>query len=56
VGTVLVRSASGTVGESPLIVPRAVRTPVPEAEAPWWERAWDAVARFFRRLFDAVFG
>jgi len=55
VGTVLVRSPSATLGESPLVVQRAVRRPPPE-EPPWWERAWNAVAGFFRGLFEALFG
>jgi hypothetical protein len=25
-------------------------------EDPWWERAWDAVAGFFGRVWRAIFG
>ncbi|HEV3474127.1 MAG TPA: D-alanyl-D-alanine carboxypeptidase family protein [Actinomycetota bacterium] len=55
VGTVLVRSPSATLGESPLVVQEHVRRAPPPRD-PWWERAWDAVARFFQGLVEALFG
>jgi D-alanyl-D-alanine carboxypeptidase (penicillin-binding protein 5/6) len=55
VGEVVVREGQRELGRVPLVTVEPVRPP-PEAEPPWWERAWDEVRGFFHRLFEAVFG
>lgn len=55
VGEVVIRNGTAELGRVPLVTLGSVRPP-PEPPRPWWERAWDAVEGFFRRVFDAVFG
>ncbi|MGH2663727.1 MAG: D-alanyl-D-alanine carboxypeptidase family protein [Actinomycetota bacterium] len=57
VGTVVAAAGDRTLGEVPLVAQSAARAPEEGIEDdPWWERAWDAVTDFFRRMFRAIFG
>jgi D-alanyl-D-alanine carboxypeptidase (penicillin-binding protein 5/6) len=55
VGEVVVRDGQRELGRVPLVTLEPVRSP-PQAEDPWWERAWDTVRGVYHRLFEAVFG
>ena len=54
VGEVIVRDGTTELGRVPLVTLRSVTSP-PASERPWWEKAWDAVVGFVRRLFEALF-
>jgi D-alanyl-D-alanine carboxypeptidase (penicillin-binding protein 5/6) len=54
VGEVIVRDGATELGRVPLVTLRSVSAP-PAPEQPWWEKAWDAVLEFLRRLFEAIF-
>jgi D-alanyl-D-alanine carboxypeptidase len=59
VGEVVVRDAEGeALGRVRAVAAATVAAPEEAAppEDPWWERAWDAVAGFFGRLWRAIFG
>jgi D-alanyl-D-alanine carboxypeptidase (penicillin-binding protein 5/6) len=58
VGRVDVIGDDGSFGEVPLVAAETVAAAAPPEEHadPWWERAWDAVVRFFGRAWRAVAG
>jgi len=59
VGEVVVTANGETLGQVPVVASRTVAAPATapnDEEDPWWERAWDAVAGFFARMWRAVFG
>jgi D-alanyl-D-alanine carboxypeptidase (penicillin-binding protein 5/6) len=58
VGELAVAGEEGDLGVVPVVADRTVRpgSPALAADRPWWERAWEAVAGFFVRLFRAIFG
>ena len=59
VGEVVVRDGGGgALGRVRAVSAVTVAAPGGTAppEDPWWERAWDAVAGFFGRLWRAIFG
>jgi serine-type D-Ala-D-Ala carboxypeptidase (penicillin-binding protein 5/6) len=59
VGAVEAVAGGESLGTAPVEAERTVRPGPPaegEEERPWWERALEAVGRFFRRLIRAVFG
>jgi hypothetical protein len=58
VGELAVTGEEGDLGQVSVVADRTVRPsrPAPAAGQPWWERAWEAVAGFFVRLFRAIFG
>jgi len=58
VGEVVVSGGGEVLGRVRAVSASSVAAPVGSSppEKPWWERAWDAVAGFFARLWRAVFG
>jgi len=59
VGEVVVTANGETLGQVPVVASRTVAAPATapnDEEDPWWERAWDAVAGFFARMWRAIFG
>ncbi|MGH2675622.1 MAG: D-alanyl-D-alanine carboxypeptidase family protein [Actinomycetota bacterium] len=58
VGEVLVEGDGETLGRVRAVAAGTVADPSapPDEYEPWWERAWDAVAGFFTRLWRAIFG
>ncbi|HEX2026264.1 MAG TPA: hypothetical protein VHH92_07705, partial [Actinomycetota bacterium] len=58
VGVVEALAAGEPLGSAPLVAERTVRPGPPSDDEPqsWWERALEAVGRFFRRVVRAVFG
>jgi D-alanyl-D-alanine carboxypeptidase (penicillin-binding protein 5/6) len=57
VGALVVTGAAGALGEVTLVADRTVGVPVgPVDDEPWWERAWEAVAGFFVRVYREIFG
>lgn len=57
VGLVAIRSAGERLATVPLVAARSVAPAAPaEPERAWWQRAWDAVARFLSELFRTIFG
>jgi D-alanyl-D-alanine carboxypeptidase (penicillin-binding protein 5/6) len=59
VGEVVVTADGETLGQVPVVASRTVAAPATapsDEEDPWWERAWDAVAGFFARMWRAIFG
>jgi D-alanyl-D-alanine carboxypeptidase (penicillin-binding protein 5/6) len=58
VGEVVVSGGGDVLGRVPAVSAASVAAPPGSSppENPWWERAWDAVAGFFARLWRAVFG
>lgn len=58
VGEVVVSGGGDVLGHVRAVSAASVAAPVGSSppENPWWERAWDAVAGFFARLWRAVFG
>jgi D-alanyl-D-alanine carboxypeptidase (penicillin-binding protein 5/6) len=57
IGVVEAVAAGESLGTAPAVAETTVRPGrPPEDDRSWWERALDAVGRFFRRLIRAVFG
>ncbi|MGH2655002.1 MAG: D-alanyl-D-alanine carboxypeptidase family protein [Actinomycetota bacterium] len=58
VGEVVVSGGGGVLGRVRAVSAASVAAPPGSSppEDPWWDRAWDAVAGFFARLWRAVFG
>jgi serine-type D-Ala-D-Ala carboxypeptidase (penicillin-binding protein 5/6) len=57
VGSVEATAGGVSLGEVPVVAEDTVRPGVrPEVASPWWERALDAVGRFFATMVRAVFG
>ena len=55
VGEVVVRSGEEELGTVPVVTLEDVRAP-PKPPVPWWERAWDGIRAFFRRILEAILG
>jgi serine-type D-Ala-D-Ala carboxypeptidase (penicillin-binding protein 5/6) len=58
VGLVEAPTGGVSLGQASVVAAGTVRLapPVVEEDEPWWERALEAVGRFFSRVFRAIFG
>lgn len=58
VGEVVVSGGGEVLGRVRAVSAATVSVPAPDPapRSPWWERAWDAVAGFFGRLWRGIFG
>lgn len=56
VGVVEATAGGRLLGRSPAVAAGNVGAAPAAQESPWWERALDAVGRFFTRIFRAIFG
>jgi D-alanyl-D-alanine carboxypeptidase (penicillin-binding protein 5/6) len=58
VGLVEASAGGVSLGQASVVAAGTVRptSPVDQEDKPWWERALEAVGRFFSRIFRAIFG